>query len=92
MLEGCILEGESRREIKGNFQSMGSQRTGHDSAHTHTSFIHEEPDATSSLISRVSALGCLDDAKGRSPELANSLAGISEDPLVHQALPSCWSL
>lgn len=70
---------------------MGCKELG-TTEHTHASFIHEEPDAASSLISRVSALGCLDDAKGRSPELASSLAGVSEDPLVHQTLPSCWSL
>ena len=39
-------------------------------------FIHKEPGTASPLISRVSALSCLDDAKGRPPELASSLCGV----------------
>lgn len=39
-------------------------------------FIHKEAGAASPLISRVSALSCQDDAKGRPPELASSLCGV----------------
>ena len=93
-------DGEERKELRfilelepiGHADASWKEDQGEKSKETSSPWGRKEPDAASSLISRVSALGCLDDAKGRSPELTSSLAGVSEDPLVHQALPSCWSL